>query len=233
MCSQAMSISIIIPVLHEASVVNVLVDHIRKVECGERPEIIVVDGDPAEGTLKAISRHDVRKITSPRGRGVQMNAGAREAEGGILLFLHADTELPPDALRLVEAAMHDDGYVGGAFDLGIRSERFVFRVIEGAASLRSRLTKVPFGDQAVFLRRDYFEEIGGYKEIPVMEDVEIMGRIRKRGDKIFIIPRRVLTSPRRWEKEGVLRCTMRNWLLQILYLLGISPRRFSQLYRQG
>jgi len=147
-----------------------------------------------------------------------------------LLFLHADTELPLDALRLIGSAMHDKRYVAGAFDLGIRSERPVFRIIECLSSLRSRATRIPFGDQAIFVRKDYFEKIGGYKDIPIMEDVEIMKRIRKRGDKIVILRDRVRTSSRRWEKEGILRCTLRNWLLQVLYLLGVSPRRFSKLY---
>ncbi len=120
--------------------------------------------------------------------------------------------------------------MAGAFDLGIRSEKFIFRLIESAASLRSRATRIPFGDQAIFVRKDYFDKIGGYQDIPIMEDVEIMKRIRKRGDKIVILHQRVHTSSRRWEKEGILRCTLRNWLLQVLYLLGVSPHRFSKLY---
>jgi len=126
--------------------------------------------------------------------------------------------------------MQDKRYVAGAFDLGIRSEKFIFRLIESAASLRSRATRIPFGDQAIFVRKDYFDKIGGYQDIPIMEDVEIMKRIRKRGDKIVILHQRVHTSSRRWEKEGILRCTLRNWLLQVLYLLGVSPHRFSKLY---
>ena len=223
--------SIIIPVLNEAPLINDIIDHLHSLEGDEVKEIIIVDGDPEGVTLKAISHDDVRQLKSSRGRWIQMNEGAKNAKGDMLLFLHADTELPLDAMRLIATAMKDKQYVAGAFDLGIKSERFVFRVIESAVSLRSRITGIPFGDQAIFMRKNYFDEIGGYKDIPIMEDVEIMERIKKRGDKIFIIPQKVHTSSRRWEQEGILRCTLRNWFLQILYLLRISPHRLSQFYR--
>jgi rSAM/selenodomain-associated transferase 2 len=162
-----------------------------------------------------------------------MNEGAAVATGNILLFLHVDTELPQDALLLIGMAMQDNQYVAGSFDLGIKSERLVFRIIEQAASIRSRVTRVPFGDQAIFMRKEYFDKVGGFREMPLMEDVEIMGRIKKKGDRIFVIPRRVLTSSRRWEEEGVFRCTLRNWLLQSLYLFGISPRTLARFYAQS
>lgn len=160
-----------------------------------------------------------------------MNEGAKNARGDILIFLHADTALPPDALRLIDKVMQNRRVVGGAFDLGFQSVRFAFKMIASVASLRSRFTRVPFGDQAPFFRREYFERIGGYKEIPIMEDVELMERIRRRGDLIAFIDKRVLTSPRRWEEEGLLRCTLRNWLLQWLYLLGVPPERLARYYR--
>jgi rSAM/selenodomain-associated transferase 2 len=223
--------SIIIPVLNEAPFINGIIDHLHSLEGDEVKEIIIVDGDPEGLTLKAISHDDVRQLKSSRGRWIQMNEGAKNAKGNMLLFLHADTELPLDAMRLIATAMKDKRYVAGAFNLGIKSERFVFRVIESAVSLRSRITRIPFGDQAIFVRKNYFDEIGGYKDIPIMEDVEIMERIKKRGDKIIIIPQKVHTSSRRWEQEGILRCTLRNWFLQILYLLRISPHKLSKFYR--
>lgn len=160
-----------------------------------------------------------------------MNEGAALAKGNILLFLHVDTLLPRDALRLIWSAMEVNRFVAGAFDLGIESSKPVFRIIERAASLRSRITRIPFGDQAIFVRKDYFMQIGGYGEIPVMEDVEIMDRIKKQGGQIFIIPRRARTASRRWEKEGIVRCTLRNWTLQILYFLGISPHKLARFYK--
>jgi rSAM/selenodomain-associated transferase 2 len=223
--------SIIIPVLKEETGINDVIDHLQNLEGNEETEIIVVDGDPKAGTLRAILSGDVRKVKSPRGRARQMNEGARVARGKILIFLHADTELPSDALRLIATAIQEKRNVAGAFDLGIKSERFVFRIIESVASLRSRITGIPFGDQAIFILKDYFDKIGGHKDIPIMEDVEIMGRIKRLGDQIIIIKRRVKTSPRRWEKESVIGCTLRNWLLQMLYVLHVSPDKLSKLYR--
>ena len=230
---KTVSCSIIVPVLNEAPLINGIIEHLHDLRGDEAIEIIIVDGDPEGLTLKAISRSDVKKLGSRKGRAAQMNEGARNAEGSTLLFLHADTELPSDALQLITAAMHDKRYVAGAFDLCITSDRPVFRVIETSASLRSRVTRIPFGDQAIFIRKEYFDKIGGYRDMPIMEDVEIMKRIRKRGDRIFIIDRRVRTSPRRWEHEGIVRCTLRNWLLQVLYPLGISSHTLARLYKNN
>ena len=229
--SQPISCSIIIPVLSEAALINNAIEHLHNLEGKDELEIIVVDGDTEGGTLREIFHGDVRKINSPRGRGKQMNEGASIARGTILLFLHADSELPSDALRLIATAMEDQRYVAGSFNLGIKSERLIFSIIERAASIRSRITRIPFGDQAVFIRKDYFNAIGGYNDIPLMEDVEIMERIKKRGDKIVILRQKTLTSSRRWEKEGIIYCTLRNWVLQILYFFGISPRKLSRLYK--
>ncbi len=139
-----------------------------------------------------------------------MNRGAALATGDVLLFLHADTLLPSNAFALIRAAMNDKGVVGGAFDLGIISRRKIFRITETYVFFRTRLTRIPFGDQAIFIRRDFFEKIGGYRELPIMEDVDLMKRIRKRGDRIRIIHAKALTSARRWEREGIMYCTLRN-----------------------
>jgi rSAM/selenodomain-associated transferase 2 len=159
-----------------------------------------------------------------------MNAGALLAGGEVLLFLHADTELPPDGLTRICSVIRDKGCVGGSFDLGIRSDRLCFRLIESAASLRSRMTRIPYGDQAIFLRRDYFRGLGGFRELPLMEDVDLMRRLRRSGGRIHIIRGKVKTSARRWESEGVLYCTLRNWMLMFLYLLGVSPERLARFY---
>jgi rSAM/selenodomain-associated transferase 2 len=228
-----LKISIVIPVLHEAASINSLVARIGGLEHDEKPQIIVVDGDPEGTTIGAIESTDVVRAKSERGRGRQMNEGAKEAQGNVLLFLHADTELPAEALRQITSVMTRQDIVAGAFDLGVKSRRFIFRIIEGIASFRSRVSRIPFGDQAIFIRRDYFNEIGGYDEIPLMEDLEIMRRIKKRGDKIFIIHTMVMTSPRRWEQEGMLYCTLRNWFIQILYYCGVSPQRLAKYYKHG
>jgi rSAM/selenodomain-associated transferase 2 len=228
--SSPCNISIVIPVFHEEKVINKTVDTLRRLTFEGRLEIIVVDGDPGEQTLAAISDSRVIKTRSEKGRGKQMNAGAMLASGEVLLFLHADTELPPDGLTQICTVMRDKNCMGGSFDLGIGSDRFCFRLIERAASLRSRITRMPYGDQGIFLRRESFFNLGGFRELPLMEDVDLMRRVRQSGKKIHIIARKVKTSARRWEKEGVVYCTFRNWLLILLYLLGVSPQRLERFY---
>lgn len=224
-------ISVVIPVWKEAEVINRTIDHLLSLPYSGEREVIVVDGEPSGTTMNAVRNRGVRTISSERGRARQMNAGARAAEGAIVVFLHADTMLPEQGLNAVSSVMDCDAFVGGAFDLGIASGRPVFRIIERVASLRSRLTRVPYGDQALFVRKDYFRTLGGFRDIPLMEDVEFMGRIKKDGRKIHIIPQRVNTSPRRWEKEGVLYCTLRNWMLMALYSFGVPPEKLVKLYR--
>ena len=222
--------SIIIPVLHESHNINPLIHSIYGQHAHEHCEIIVVDGSPEGDTINVIDTKQVISLVSETGRAQQMNAGAKVARGEILIFLHADTRLPDNALRAVKTALVSQHYVGGAFDLGIGSDRFVFKVIAAVASYRSRLTKIPYGDQALFLRKGYFEKIGGYRELPVMEDVELMHRIKKRGDKICILTDKVCTAPRRWEEEGILYCTVRNWIIILLYFLGVSPYTLKHYY---
>jgi len=223
--------SIIVPVFHEGNRINDLIDHLNSLDSKKSFEIIVVDGDRERDTLKAIQSNRVIKIFSERGRAKQMNAGASIAKGDILIFLHADTELPTHALKKIESVIEKRGYTAGAFDLGIQSKKLIFKVIAFLGSLRSRLNRIPYGDQAIFLRTEYFNNIGGYKEIPLMEDVELMRRIKRSGKKIWILYDRVMTSPRRWEKEGVIYCILRNWVLQGLYFLGVSPHKLVNFYR--
>ncbi len=222
--------SIIVPVLHEAPGMSDLIAHVRRVEKAEEAELIVVDGSPEKDTLKAVDDGEVRLVAARPGRARQMNAGAEAAVGDILLFLHADTRLPADALPRIERVMEAPSHVGGAFDLGILSPRRVYRIIEVIASARSRLTRIPYGDQAIFIRREAFRDLGGFPEIPLMEDVALMQRIKRSGGRICIIPVRVATSPRRWEEEGILYTTLRNWVLITGYCLGVSPDKLVRYY---
>jgi rSAM/selenodomain-associated transferase 2 len=229
--THAASVSIIIPVLNEAANISGIIGHLRTVNFRHDAEIIVVDGDPQGSTVQAIEDKDVRTMISSPGRARQMNLGASAASGDMLLFLHADTRLPENALASLTAAIRDGNFVAGAFDLGFDTERTIFRITERYVFYRTRLTRVPFGDQAIFVKREYFSRIGGFHDIPIMEDVELMKRIKKRGDRIIIIPNKVMTSPRRYEREGIVYCTFRNWILQLLYALGASPERLVKWYR--
>lgn len=225
------AISVVIPVLRETGGINDLIAHLRGIGSSHAVEIIVVDGDPSGRTIGAISdAHVVTAVCDP-GRAAQMNRGAALAESDVLLFLHADTFLPPDGFARIAEALLDSEYVAGCFDLGIRSDQAMFRITERYVALRTRVTRIPFGDQAVFIRRDYFERIGGFADIPIMEDVDLMRRIRGRGDVICIIPEKVSTSARRWQREGVLLTTLRNWALQALYCIGVPPARLARFYR--
>ena len=227
----SVTFSIIIPVLNEHAVIREAIGRIRSLDRGEAAEIIVVDGDPAGGTLRTIADGAVRKLLSEPGRGRQLNRGAGAASGEILLFLHADTKLPADALIRIGEALRDETLAGGAFDLAIESPRRVFRTIERVASIRTRLTRIPYGDQAIFLRRNWFRSLGGFREIPIMEDVDLMRRLKQAGGRIAILPERVVTSARRWEQEGILYTTLRNWSLVTLFLCGVDAGWLARWYR--
>jgi rSAM/selenodomain-associated transferase 2 len=227
----SVTFSIIIPVLNEMAVIREAIGRIRSLAGAEAAEIIVADGDPAGGTLRAIPDGAVRKLLSEPGRGGQLNRGAGAASGDILIFLHADTKLPPDALIRIGEALCDGTLAGGAFDLAIDSPRRAFRTIERVASLRTRLTRIPYGDQAIFLRRAWFESLGGFREIPIMEDVDLMRRLKQAGGHIAILPERVVTSARRWEQEGILYTTFRNWSLVTLFFCGVDAGRLARWYR--
>jgi rSAM/selenodomain-associated transferase 2 len=225
------SLSVILPVLNEARDINDALVRLRGIDDGSLRDIVLSDGDPAGSTIAAVNDLSVTAVAGPPGRGGQMNRGAALAAGDVLLFLHADTILPPRAFERIRLTLADPSITGGAFDLGIASPRWYFRITERYAACRTRLTRIPFGDQAIFLRREFFERIGRYADIPIMEDVELMGRVRRNGGRIAIIPEKVLTSARRWEKDGVLFTTCRNWMLQGLYCLGVRPQRLARYYR--
>jgi rSAM/selenodomain-associated transferase 2 len=224
-------VSVIIPVFCEQSVINRTIEAVRCRRGGDSTEIIVVDGQTEGETIAAIRDAAVQKVFSEKGRSRQLNRGAATATGDVLLFLHADTVLPPAAFELITGAMGDEGCVGGAFDLRIDSRRAAFRVIETVASLRSRLTRIPYGDQAIFIRTSCFRTLGGFREIPILEDVDLMRRIKRKGGRIVIFREPVITSARRWEKEGLVFGTIRNWFLMILYLFGVEPERLARFYR--
>lgn len=225
-------ISVIVPVFREAKTINDFLGTVQMIFPAPIHEIIVVDGSPERDTIAAIDLPPVKTIGSGKGRARQMNRGAAMAGGDILLFLHADTRLPENAPELIINLFSGDrNLVGGAFSLGIDDDRFPLKVIEFSANLRSRMTRVPYGDQSIFLKKDFFHRMGGFMEIPIMEDLELMTRIRKKGGRIHILKQKSVTSSRRWKKEGIAVCTLRNWLIRLLYHLGIPADRLGALYK--
>jgi len=223
-------ISVIIPVYNEAETINDTVAHVRETAENEPVEIIVSDGGPGHATLAVLDRKYAIGLESPPGRGRQMNAGAALAQGDILLFLHADTRLPKGAFTAIRQEI-DRGGSAGAFDLAIDSDRFAFTIIAFFANIRTRLERTPYGDQAQFVKTTDFRSLGGFAEVPIMEDVELFKRIRMEGLPITILPGKVSTSSRRWEKEGILRRTLTNWWLRIRFAFGASPHKLAAHYR--
>lgn len=221
--------SIIIPVYRE-KIINDAVEMVKNLTTDKDYEIIVVDGEPEKSTLKLIRDKNVIKLSSEKGRGNQLNRGAEHAEGEILVFLHADTVIPENSLKLISEILSDSNINAGAFDAEIDSDNIFLKIISRGALFRSRLFRVPFGDQTHFFDKEYFDRIGGYKNIPLFEDVEIMKRIRKRKEIIHIFREKSKTSDRMWKKKGIIYTTIRNILLQLLYFFGVKPEFLNELY---
>jgi len=228
--SSKCTFSIIIPVLHEAEIINTLLDSLRQLEKDEPFEIIVVDGSSTQDTFQVISDTTVKKYACSQGRGRQMNEGATHATGDILVFLHADTFLPSTALSLMRTALENQPYVGGAFTLKIQSQISFLRAIATYSTLRSHITRAPYGDQVIFLRKSYFDALGGYADIPLMEDVELMRRIKRKKGKILILPNPVFTSDRRWHQEGFIYTLLRDNCIIILYWFGVPAEKLARFY---
>lgn len=223
-------VSVIVPVFHEADRINETIAHIRRIDGAGDCEVVVVEGDPARSTIDAIDGHEVETIVASKGRAQQMNAGAAASRGAVLLFLHADTHLPDNAIDCIRRTRDDGRYVGGAFGFSYDSERWVLRLFGRLSSLRCRITRLPFGDQAIFVDRDFFFRAGRFKEMPLMEDLEFVRRVKRRGGRLKILPECVRTSPRRVEEEGLLYSGARCTALLLLYAMGVSPQRLKRYY---
>ncbi len=229
-------ISVIIPTLDEE---RSLPETIRSCREAGPCEVVVADGGSKDRTLEVAGRHADAAISAPRGRASQMNAGAAVARGDILLFLHADTRLPPRGLDSVLDAMKDRALVGGAFRIRLTASpgagagtRAALRIIGGAIGLRARLTRSCTGDQAMFLRTAAFRAAGGFPEIPLMEDVELSGRMAREG-KTVLLPLQVRSSGRRWEAWGIAGTVLLMWRLRIGYRFGMTAEKCAERYRIG
>jgi rSAM/selenodomain-associated transferase 2 len=219
-------ISVIIPTYNESATIAEILEHLRP--WYDDLEIIVVDGGSCDGTTGLVGP-EVRLIEAPRGRSSQMNAGAVLATGETLLFLHSDTRLPRDFLQQLELALSDRGVVGGAFKIKIDHPGLFFYLTSLGSNLRAALTGIYFGDQAIFVRRDVFLQIGGFPLIALMEDWEFSLSMRRMG-KTRLLPGPVKTSARRWLIHGKWRTTWLMHKLKTLYLLGASTEDLKKLY---
>jgi len=221
-------ISVIIPALNEE---NNITASITSARAASNAEIIVVDGGSSDGTVEKARAAGARVLTSQPGKASQMNAGASAATGDILLFLHADTLLPESYESLIQITLSDEKTVCGAFELKLYAPGILLRIIEKTANIRSRRRQLPYGDQCFFIRADLFQSMGGFKEMPLMEDVELIRRLRRKGN-IAIVPVPVRSSARRYVKIGPLRTALINKIAMGLYNLGLSPALIARFYNR-
>jgi rSAM/selenodomain-associated transferase 2/rSAM/selenodomain-associated transferase 1 len=225
----AAGISVIIPALNEA---GYIAETIASIGQGNNTQIIVADGGSLDDTV-SIARSlgaTVIKSSTPRSR--QMNQGAEAASKEVLLFLHADTRLPKSFDKTVFRTLKQPDVAAGAFELRIDAPGPVLRFIEYVANRRSRYLKLPYGDQAIFMLSEIFHQMGGFPDMPIMEDFELIRRLQKKGDVVTVFDP-VVTSPRRWLNHGILKTTLINQLIVLSYFMGISPDAIARLYRQS
>ena len=222
------SFSIIVPVLDEAPGIAAALEALAPMRRAGA-SVIVVDGGSRDATRALAAPLADRVIEAPRGRASQMNAGARECGGDILVFLHADSALPPNALDAIGAGLKRTARDWGRFDVAIAGADPLLSLVALLMNARSRLTGVATGDQAIFVRREAFDAIGGFPEIPLMEDVAISKKLLGR-TRPLALEDRVVTSGRRWERHGTLRTIFLMWRLRMAYALGADPRRLARRY---
>jgi rSAM/selenodomain-associated transferase 2 len=223
-------ISLIVPVLNEASDIVDSLSVLQSLRAAGH-ELIVVDGGSTDDSIASCRPYSDRVIRSPRGRSRQMNAGASAAGGDILLFLHADTFLPVGADRLIIEGLKRHQKSWGRFDVRLSGKHLLLRVVGYLMNVRSRITGTATGDQAIFVRRELFEEVGGFPDIDLMEDIALSKRLKRKGSPLCLW-QRVLTSSRRWERNGILRTILFMWRLRLLYFLGSDPGRLAQQYER-
>ena len=225
---EAPRISIIVPVLNEAACLEqALADLFARPWLRAHCEVIVCDGGSEDGSREIARRHPCRVLRSEPGRARQMNAASRAAAGGTLLFLHADSRLPQEFGECIQ-----DGPDWGFFRLRLDGDGFAFRLIESAINLRTSLTSVGGGDQGMFFSRDLFDRLGGFPDIPLMEDVA-MSRAARRLAAPVIVDAAITSSSRRWQQGGIVRTVLLMWSLRLAYWLGVDPARLHRIYYPG
>ena len=227
-----MTISVIIPTLNEEHSLTQTLDHVATLNVAE---IVVTDGGSTDRTVPLAQAFcnrmpHARVVAAARGRARQMNEGAKVCRGEILLFLHADTLLPAQAPQLIQSALADPKMVGGRFDVRFDHPSGWGTVISTLMNWRSRLSGISTGDQALFVRREVFERLGGFSNIPLMEDIEFSSRLRRAGPT-QALNETVTTSFRRWDQQGPLKTILLMWTLRFLYWIGVSPSRLSRWYK--
>ncbi|MDH5376958.1 MAG: TIGR04283 family arsenosugar biosynthesis glycosyltransferase [Gammaproteobacteria bacterium] len=226
-----MKLSIIIPVLNEANTIRETLFSLQALR-REGHQLLVVDGGSEDDTVAYASPLCDELLSGTKGRANQMNLGAQKARHDVFLFLHADTQLPENAVANIQSGLQSSSKVWGRFDVRLSGSHFMFRVIEKMMNWRSCLTAVATGDQAIFVKRDVFEQISGFEPLPLMEDIALSKSLRKKTRPVCI-HETVTTSSRRWEAFGIWKTIFLMWRLRLAYFLGTSPEKLSHRYRFG
>ena len=224
-----MKLSIVVPTLNEEQFILECLNPLQALR-RDHHELILADGGSQDRTVEFARPLCDHIVTCPAGRATQMNLGAAQASGDVLMFLHADTEILENADVHIRNHLKDPAAVWGRFDVRLSGTKIIFRLMESLINIRSRITGIATGDQAIFVRREVFQSIGGYKEIPLMEDIELC-RLLNTIAKPECIHTPVRTSSRRWEKQGILRTILLMWCLRIRYFLGESPHSLARRYQ--
>jgi rSAM/selenodomain-associated transferase 2 len=219
-------LSVVIPALDEAERIEAAIRGALDAPTDPAVELIVVDGGSSDATRQLAAAAGARVIESGRGRARQLRAGVRASAGDVLLVLHADTRLPPGWATAVRDALRDERVVGGAFRLRFDERAFVFRFIEFGAHLRSALWRLPYGDQALFMRRSALEMIGGIPEVSIMEDLDLVHRLKRCG-RLALLAAPAMTSARRYRAGGPLRTMLRHWVAAAAWTLGVDRERVA------
>ena len=192
-------------------------------------EIVVVDGGSIDASVEIARPLCDSVIDASRGRALQMNAGARASHGDAVVFVHADTIVPSTFAADIASALSDPAVVGGRFDVKLDDSSLPYRIIGAMISLRSRISRTATGDQAIFVRRDVFDRLGGFPDLELCEDLEFSRRLKRAG-RVACLHARVTTSARRWSRDGIAHTVIRMWLIRAMYLMGVPPARLKRMY---
>lgn len=219
-------ISVIIPVYNEEKTISSLLDVLCL--CTEL-DIVVVDGQSTDNTRQIVRGYPVQLVESSKKRSIQMNDGADHAHGDVLIFLHADSIIEEKSLASITDAINK-GFIGGCLSQRIDSDKVIYRAIESSGNFRAKLSKIFYGDQAIFVKRDVFFDVEGYPEVDLFEDVMFSRKLRKKG-KVCVLGDHVLTSSRRWHKQGLIKTTAINWFIGFAFMIGVPPKFLRKIYK--